>query len=686
MSPGNLQYVYRWRIGQWSTLAPCIEHNSPAFDADGLRWVFKLFKGRARNPRDLALYLAVHESTTDRLQQLKKKVDVSFTLENQRTRGLDYNKYTTPITVWVDSAYSTWGDDKFISLDDMDSFILDDMTCLVVRFHVRETVHEGPTPTAQPSPAIAVYVPEKISAPFNQLLKSARFSDIQFELRDSIGNVLEHGGQPSPPNSSPDGDSRPLCVTPMPGNCYARAMPYANHKRIGGAEPAQPPSGPRYHAHKAILMAVSPVFEAMFSNGMRETFEKTVEVWDVTPRAFERMLEFAYTHACDLDVSVEGHADVSADEVVETLLCADQFEVAGLRDICWRNLMSRLSVDTVWDIWSIAVDLEVPEHQRACRSFCCRKFTELCRHPTTMWASAHLLREVLASDALNVESEELLYETVVKWAEFREDSMDSVLPSPRSANARKLSGSAGNVLSAEKHMTRSGLISDEAVLKCYRSPSNLSLLPPRSPWTNRGQRQGHPRRKPELTREAYTSASEANAAPTPSPRLSVISATRLQSSRNGDSPLASANITSPASSHSSVWSTLSDRKEFLPSLLPCIRFPMMDKNFLLRVVERNSELMTLPLMKDLLIEAYRFHAFNPPQIIQTPLSRPHSSAHRRSSECFAKKEYSAQLQTAQPIYAKIILPLNTSDDLALSRSQRRKPLQKVSIQNVSYAS
>ncbi|KAJ2777633.1 hypothetical protein GGI15_004444, partial [Coemansia interrupta] len=450
MSPGNLQYVYRWRIGQWSTLAPCIEHNSPAFDADGLRWVFKLFKGRARNPQDLALYLAVHESTTDRLQQLKKKVDISFTLENQRTRGLDYNKYTTPITVWVDSAYSTWGDDKFIGLDDMDSFILDDMTCLVVRFHVRETVYEGPTPTAQPSPAIAVYVPEKISAPFNQLLKSARFSDIQFELRDSsalllspgphsapytkqgllsprnsgdfqnaapgdalrigynsIDNVLEQGGQPSPPNSSPDGDSRPLCVTPMPGNCYARAMPYANHKRIGGAEPAQPPSGPRYHAHKAILMAISPVFEAMFSNGMRETFEKTVEVWDVTPRAFERMLEFAYTHACDLDVSVEGHADVSADEVVETLLCADQFEVSGLRDICWRNLMSRLSVDTVWDIWSIAVDLEVPEHQRACRSFCCRKFTELCRHPTTMWASAHLLREVLASDALNVESEEL---------------------------------------------------------------------------------------------------------------------------------------------------------------------------------------------------------------------------------------------------------------------------------------
>ncbi|KAJ2646957.1 hypothetical protein GGH99_008013, partial [Coemansia sp. RSA 1285] len=179
---------------QWNTLAPCIEHNSPPFDADGLCWVFKLFKGRTRNPNDLALYLAVHESTTDRLGQMRKKVDVSFTLENLRARGIDYNKYTTPITVWFDSTYSTWGDDKFIGLSDISSFLKDDTTCLVVRFHVRETVHEGPLlPAAQPSPAIAVYVPEKISAPFNQLLRSARFSDIQFELRDSSALLLSPG-------------------------------------------------------------------------------------------------------------------------------------------------------------------------------------------------------------------------------------------------------------------------------------------------------------------------------------------------------------------------------------------------------------------------------------------------------------------------------------------------------------
>ncbi|KAJ2214961.1 hypothetical protein IW143_003645, partial [Coemansia sp. RSA 520] len=98
----------------------------------------------------------------------------------------------------------------------------------------------------------------------------------------------------------------------------------------------------------------------------------------------------------------------------------------------------------------------------------------------------------------------------------------------------------------------------------------------------------------------------------------------------------------------------------------------MDKAFLLRVVERNADLMAIPVMKDLLIEAYRFHAFNPMP------STPVVQEKRRASECFARKEQ-RHVQ-----YAKIILPLNTADDLALSRSQRRKRVHVVSAQKVNF--
>ncbi|KAJ2841350.1 hypothetical protein GGI22_007927 [Coemansia erecta] len=94
-----------------------------------------------------------------------------------------------------------------------------------------------------------------------------------------------------------------------------------------------------------------------------------------------------------------------------------------------------------------------------------------------------------------------------------------------------------------------------------------------------------------------------------SSRYSIISSTKLQSSKESTEP---PKMSKMSSSSSSVYTSPFARKEFLATLLPCVRFPMMDKEFLLRVVERNADLMAIPLMKDLLIEAYRFHAFNPP--------------------------------------------------------------------------
>ncbi|KAJ2892247.1 hypothetical protein IWW38_003294, partial [Coemansia aciculifera] len=369
-----------------------------------------------------------------------------------------------------------------------------------------------------------------------------------------------------------------------------------------------------------------------------------------------------------------------------TLLCADQFDVSGLRDLCWQNLVKRISVESVWEIWSIAVDLEAAAEQRACLLFCSRNFTALCHCQSTMWAPAHLLRLVLASDTLNVVSEELLFETVVRWSEFCEDD-DAVSQRRVSATGGSMSASL-SLLSAERHITRpmsaattaKHAPADEGVLKCYRSPSNLSqLLPPTrsSPLIAAGNRRrsGNPRRKPELTREAYTDALQLSSTSMPSPdgnspRFSISPTTKLFAS-----PCDLSAATESSSMNSSAWGRLQDRKQFLATLLPCIRFPMMDKNFLLRVVERNTELMALPLMKDLVIEAYRFHAFNPPP--------PVAVVPGRASECYAKREYASPV-----VHAKIILPLNTTDDLALSRSQRRKQytVQKIDIKSIDFSS
>lgn len=53
--------------------------------------------------------------------------------------------------------------------------------------------------------------------------------------------------------------------------------------------------GREFRAHKAILGARSPVFEAMFDNEMLEKKENRVEITDVQVEVFEELLRFIYT-------------------------------------------------------------------------------------------------------------------------------------------------------------------------------------------------------------------------------------------------------------------------------------------------------------------------------------------------------------------------------------------------------
>lgn len=53
--------------------------------------------------------------------------------------------------------------------------------------------------------------------------------------------------------------------------------------------------GREFYAHKAILAARSPVFNAMFEHEMTESRKGRVEISDIDPDVFSEMLKFIYT-------------------------------------------------------------------------------------------------------------------------------------------------------------------------------------------------------------------------------------------------------------------------------------------------------------------------------------------------------------------------------------------------------
>ena len=87
-------------------------------------------------------------------------------------------------------------------------------------------------------------------------------------------------------------------------------------------------------AHRAILAARSPVFDAMFQYDMKENKTNETEITDVTPAAFRALLQFIYTGHCQVGSLAE-----------EILVAANKYDIRDLKQICAKELQKKLTVD-----------------------------------------------------------------------------------------------------------------------------------------------------------------------------------------------------------------------------------------------------------------------------------------------------------------------------------------------------
>ena len=87
-------------------------------------------------------------------------------------------------------------------------------------------------------------------------------------------------------------------------------------------------------AHKVILGARSPVFDAMFQHDMKENKTNETEITDVTPAAFKALLRFIYTGHCEVGNLAE-----------ELLVAANKYDIQDLKQICAKELGMQLTVD-----------------------------------------------------------------------------------------------------------------------------------------------------------------------------------------------------------------------------------------------------------------------------------------------------------------------------------------------------
>lgn len=112
--------------------------------------------------------------------------------------------------------------------------------------------------------------------------------------------------------------------------------------------------GREFHCVKALLVARSQVFAAMFEHDMEEAKHNRVEVKDVDSEVMDQMLRFIYT----------GKAPDLERMAAELLAAADKYALDRLKVMCEEALFNSLSVDNVSEVLILA-DLHSAEQLKA---------------------------------------------------------------------------------------------------------------------------------------------------------------------------------------------------------------------------------------------------------------------------------------------------------------------------------
>ncbi|XP_072986523.1 BTB/POZ and MATH domain-containing protein 4-like [Typha latifolia] len=130
-------------------------------------------------------------------------------------------------------------------------------------------------------------------------------------------------------------------------------------------------AGEKFHAHKLVLAARSPVFKAKFFDELNDAHGE-IAITDMEPEVFKAMLHYIYKDTLVGDDVLAASSSVSS--VSDTLAAklfaaADKYEVGRLRQLCESYLCKYISVDSVSAILAFADQHHATELKAVCLQF-----------------------------------------------------------------------------------------------------------------------------------------------------------------------------------------------------------------------------------------------------------------------------------------------------------------------------
>ncbi|XP_062706599.1 speckle-type POZ protein-like [Aedes albopictus] len=147
-------------------------------------------------------------------------------------------------------------------------------------------------------------------------------------------------------------------------------------------------------AHKVMLAAHSPVFEAMFRADMQESSQNVIKIDDFDFEVVREMLIYIYSYSSPNIENLAG----------SLLRAADKYDLGRLKALCEQTLSAKVTVDTAVEYQALAALCSAASLQRSVAKFIADNIAEVLK--TDEWklmVQGHSLSYVLQKNKQNVE-------------------------------------------------------------------------------------------------------------------------------------------------------------------------------------------------------------------------------------------------------------------------------------------
>ena len=161
----------------------------------------------------------------------------------------------------------------------------------------------------------------------------------------------------------------------------------------------------QFMAHRIVLAGSSPYFQAMFTGDLEESKKRVVTIREIPEAVMELLLDYCYTFT----------VEITKDNVQDLLPASCILQLNWVRETCCEFIKHQLDSSNCLGIRSFADTHCCQELQEAADSYAQQHYLEVRETGEFLELSCEELASLLESEDLNVQSEEQVFESVLKW-------------------------------------------------------------------------------------------------------------------------------------------------------------------------------------------------------------------------------------------------------------------------------